>query len=168
MTRAQPRFEFGSLPRDPDLDSALVEVRDPKHQRDEIVLSVDLAKKLERTIAESELLGQRAIEVAESAARRPLTRAGISRSCQTPLRRRCPHCRADRSRGRRAHLGYGGGGAEHRRVDLLLICASRELDVHRWNGARGRRDLVPHAIVSDARRPEPSTRRDASYSLAQS
>jgi SpoVK/Ycf46/Vps4 family AAA+-type ATPase len=52
MTRAQPRFEFGSLPRDPDRDSALVEVRDPKHQRDEIVLSVDLAKKLERTLAE--------------------------------------------------------------------------------------------------------------------
>lgn len=52
MARAQPRFEFGSLPRDPDRDAALVEVRDPEHQRDEIVLSADLTRKLDRTIAE--------------------------------------------------------------------------------------------------------------------
>lgn len=52
MARAQPRFEFGSLPRDPDRDAALVEVRDSEHQRDEIVLSADLTRKLDRTIAE--------------------------------------------------------------------------------------------------------------------
>jgi SpoVK/Ycf46/Vps4 family AAA+-type ATPase len=52
MTRAQPRFEFGSLPRDPDRDAALVEVRDPEHQRDQIVLPADLTRKLDRTIAE--------------------------------------------------------------------------------------------------------------------
>ncbi len=46
------RFEFGSLPRDPDRDAALVEVRDPEHQRDQIVLSTDLTRKLDRTIAE--------------------------------------------------------------------------------------------------------------------
>lgn len=52
MARAQPRFEFGSLPRDPDRDAALVEVRDPEHRRDELVLSADLTRKLDRTIAE--------------------------------------------------------------------------------------------------------------------
>jgi SpoVK/Ycf46/Vps4 family AAA+-type ATPase len=52
MARAQPRFEFGSLPRDPDRDAALVEVRDPEHQRTQIVLSTDLSHKLDRTIAE--------------------------------------------------------------------------------------------------------------------
>lgn len=52
MARAQPRFEFGSLPRDPDRDAALVEVREPKHQREDIVLSDDLTRKLDRTIAE--------------------------------------------------------------------------------------------------------------------
>jgi SpoVK/Ycf46/Vps4 family AAA+-type ATPase len=52
MARAQPRFEFGSLPRDPDRDAALVEVRDPARQREEIVLSADLTRKLDRTIAE--------------------------------------------------------------------------------------------------------------------
>jgi len=52
MARTQPRFEFGSLPRDPDRDAALVEVRDPEHQRDEIVLSTELNRKLDRTIAE--------------------------------------------------------------------------------------------------------------------
>lgn len=52
MARAQPRFEFGSLPRDPDRDAALVEVRDPEHQRGDIVLSEDLTRKLDRTIAE--------------------------------------------------------------------------------------------------------------------
>ena len=31
MARAQPRVEFGSLPRDPDRDAALVEVRDAEH-----------------------------------------------------------------------------------------------------------------------------------------
>ena len=52
MARAQPRFEFGSLPRDPDRDAALVEVRDPEHQRGDIVLTDDLTRKLDRTIAE--------------------------------------------------------------------------------------------------------------------
>lgn len=52
MARAQPRFEFGSLPRDPDRDAALVDVRDPEHRRDQIVLSEDLTRKLDRTIAE--------------------------------------------------------------------------------------------------------------------
>lgn len=52
MARAQPRFEFGSLPRDPDRDAALVEVRDPERGRDDIVLSEDLTRKLDRTIAE--------------------------------------------------------------------------------------------------------------------
>jgi len=52
MARAQPRFEFGSLPRDPDRDAALVEVRDPEHQREDIVLTDDLTRKLDRTIAE--------------------------------------------------------------------------------------------------------------------
>ncbi len=52
MARAQPRFEFGSLPRDPDRDAALVEVRDLERQRDEIVLSADLNRKLDRTINE--------------------------------------------------------------------------------------------------------------------
>ena len=52
MARAQPRFEFGSLPRDPDRDAALVDVRDSERQRAEIVLSEDLARKLDRAIAE--------------------------------------------------------------------------------------------------------------------
>lgn len=52
MARAQPRFEFGSLPRDPDRDTALVEVRDAEHQREDIVLGDDLTRKLDRTIAE--------------------------------------------------------------------------------------------------------------------
>jgi SpoVK/Ycf46/Vps4 family AAA+-type ATPase len=52
MARAQPRFEFGSLPRDSDRDAALVEIREPDHQRDDIVLSADLTRKLDRTIAE--------------------------------------------------------------------------------------------------------------------
>lgn len=52
MARAQPRFEFGSLPRDPDRDAALVDVRDPEHRRDQIVLSADLTRKLDRTVAE--------------------------------------------------------------------------------------------------------------------
>ena len=52
MSRAQPRFEFGSLPRDPDRDAALVEVREPEHQRGQIVLAPNLGQKLDRTIAE--------------------------------------------------------------------------------------------------------------------
>jgi SpoVK/Ycf46/Vps4 family AAA+-type ATPase len=52
MARPQPRFEFGSLPRDPDRDAALVNVRDPGRQRDEIVLSAELTRKLDRTTTE--------------------------------------------------------------------------------------------------------------------
>ncbi|HEY3805161.1 MAG TPA: ATP-binding protein [Kofleriaceae bacterium] len=52
MARVQPRFEFGSLPRDADRDAALVEVRDADHQRGDIVLSAELTRKLDRTIAE--------------------------------------------------------------------------------------------------------------------
>lgn len=52
MARPQPRFEFGSLPRDPDRDAALVDVRDPGRQRDEIVLSPELTRKLDRTTTE--------------------------------------------------------------------------------------------------------------------
>ena len=52
MSRPQHRFEFGSLPRDPDRDAALVELREPERRREEIVLSEELARKLERIEAE--------------------------------------------------------------------------------------------------------------------
>jgi len=51
---AQPSrvIEFGSLPRDPDRDAALVDVRSPERSRDEIVLSGELQRKLDRIEAE--------------------------------------------------------------------------------------------------------------------
>lgn len=45
-------IDFGSLPRDPDRDAALVDVRRPERSRDEIVLSGDLQRKLDRIEAE--------------------------------------------------------------------------------------------------------------------
>jgi SpoVK/Ycf46/Vps4 family AAA+-type ATPase len=48
----QPRFEFGSLPRDPDRDAALVEIRDVQRSRDEIVFSADLSRKVDRVQSE--------------------------------------------------------------------------------------------------------------------
>jgi hypothetical protein len=47
MARTQPRFELGSLPREPDRDAPLVEVREPEHQRNQIVLSSELTRKLD-------------------------------------------------------------------------------------------------------------------------
>jgi SpoVK/Ycf46/Vps4 family AAA+-type ATPase len=40
--------DFGALPRDPDRDAALVDVREPERHREEIVLSPKLAKRLDR------------------------------------------------------------------------------------------------------------------------
>src|SRR5579863_3611671 len=45
-------IDFGSLPRDPDRDAALVDVRRPERTRDEIVLADDLQRKLDRIEAE--------------------------------------------------------------------------------------------------------------------
>lgn len=47
---AQPRrvVDFTSVPRDPDRDAALVDVRTPERLRDDVVLQVDLERKLER------------------------------------------------------------------------------------------------------------------------
>jgi SpoVK/Ycf46/Vps4 family AAA+-type ATPase len=44
--------DFGSLPRDPDRDAALVDVRRPERTREEIVLTGDLDRKLDRIEAE--------------------------------------------------------------------------------------------------------------------
>jgi len=49
---AQRIINFGSLPRDPDRDAALVDVRHPERTRHEIVLSEDLQRKLERIESE--------------------------------------------------------------------------------------------------------------------
>jgi SpoVK/Ycf46/Vps4 family AAA+-type ATPase len=46
--RAERVVEFGSLPRDPDRDAALVELRQPSRSRVEIVLSPTLERKLDR------------------------------------------------------------------------------------------------------------------------
>lgn len=48
MARPQHRFDFGSLPRDPDRDAVLVDVRDAERSRNDIVLSGDLDRKLMR------------------------------------------------------------------------------------------------------------------------
>lgn len=45
-------IEFGSLPRDPDRDAALVDVRRPESSRDQIILAEDLKRKLDRIEAE--------------------------------------------------------------------------------------------------------------------
>lgn len=45
-------IDFGSLPRDPDRDSVLVDVRRPERAREEIVLSEELQRKLDRIEAE--------------------------------------------------------------------------------------------------------------------
>src|SRR5437899_2491298 len=52
MARPQRIIDFGSLPRDPDRDAALVDVRHPDRSRDEIVLSKELEAKLERIESE--------------------------------------------------------------------------------------------------------------------
>jgi SpoVK/Ycf46/Vps4 family AAA+-type ATPase len=45
-------IDFGSLPRDPDRDAALLDVRRPERTRDEIVLNEELDRKLDRVEAE--------------------------------------------------------------------------------------------------------------------
>lgn len=45
-------IDFGSLPRDPDRDAALVDVRRPERSREEIVLTEELQRKLDRIEAE--------------------------------------------------------------------------------------------------------------------
>ena len=45
-------IDFGSLPRDPDRDAVLLDARRPERSRDEIVLSVELQRKLDRIEAE--------------------------------------------------------------------------------------------------------------------
>lgn len=52
MARPERVVEFGSLPRDPDRDAALVELRQPMRSRVEIVLSPTLERKLDRIEAE--------------------------------------------------------------------------------------------------------------------
>ncbi len=53
VAMAQPRLiDLGSLPRDPDRDAALVEVRAPGRARDELILGADLGRQLDRIEAE--------------------------------------------------------------------------------------------------------------------
>jgi SpoVK/Ycf46/Vps4 family AAA+-type ATPase len=52
MSRPERIVEFGSLPRDPDRDTALVELRRPERTREDIVLSDGLTQKLDRIEAE--------------------------------------------------------------------------------------------------------------------
>jgi SpoVK/Ycf46/Vps4 family AAA+-type ATPase len=52
MGRPERVVEFGSLPRDPDRDAALLDLRQPSRSRVEIVLSAPLEQKLERIEAE--------------------------------------------------------------------------------------------------------------------
>jgi SpoVK/Ycf46/Vps4 family AAA+-type ATPase len=54
LTMGQPSriIDFGSLPRDPDRDAALVDARRPERSREEIVLAEDLRRKLDRIEAE--------------------------------------------------------------------------------------------------------------------
>lgn len=52
MARRQPIVEFGSLPRDPDRDAVLVDVRRSDRTRSEIVLSGEILAKLERIESE--------------------------------------------------------------------------------------------------------------------
>src|SRR5262249_21348903 len=48
MARPHRIVDFGSLPRDPDRDAALVDMRQPERTRAEIVLSAELTRKLDR------------------------------------------------------------------------------------------------------------------------
>src|SRR5271156_6411748 len=52
MARLQRISDFGSLPRDPDRDAPLLDARHPERTRDEIVLSNQLERKLERIESE--------------------------------------------------------------------------------------------------------------------
>jgi SpoVK/Ycf46/Vps4 family AAA+-type ATPase len=52
MPQASRIIDFASLPRDPDRDAALVDVRRPERSREEIVLSNELQRKLDRIEAE--------------------------------------------------------------------------------------------------------------------
>jgi SpoVK/Ycf46/Vps4 family AAA+-type ATPase len=52
MARLQRIGDFGSLPRDPDRDAPLLDARHPERTRDEIVLSNQLERKLERIESE--------------------------------------------------------------------------------------------------------------------
>jgi SpoVK/Ycf46/Vps4 family AAA+-type ATPase len=52
MATPQRIVPFGSLPRDLDRDAPLVEVRQPERTRDEIVLSAELQRKLDRIESE--------------------------------------------------------------------------------------------------------------------
>lgn len=64
MGRPGRIIEFGSLPRDPDRDAALLELRQPTRSRVEIVLSPTLERKLDRIEAEFralEALGRRGL-----------------------------------------------------------------------------------------------------------
>jgi len=56
MGRPERVVEFGSLPRDPDRDAALLDLRQPSRSRVEIVLSPSLEQKLERIEAEYKAL----------------------------------------------------------------------------------------------------------------
>jgi SpoVK/Ycf46/Vps4 family AAA+-type ATPase len=48
VARSQKVIQFGALPRDPDRDAALVELRHPQRTRDDIVVSADLAARIDR------------------------------------------------------------------------------------------------------------------------
>jgi SpoVK/Ycf46/Vps4 family AAA+-type ATPase len=52
MARPEKIVEFGALPRDPDRDAALVDLRQPSRTRADIVLSPELGRKLDRIEAE--------------------------------------------------------------------------------------------------------------------
>ena len=52
MTRPQKVVQFAALPRDPDRDAALVEVRHPQRSRSEIVLAPEVQTRIERVVAE--------------------------------------------------------------------------------------------------------------------
>lgn len=56
MGRPERVVEFGSLPRDPDRDAALLDLRQPSRSRVEIVLSPSLEQKLKRIEAEYKAL----------------------------------------------------------------------------------------------------------------
>ncbi len=48
MPRSQKVIPFGALPRDPDRDAALVDLRHPERSREEIVLAPEMAARLDR------------------------------------------------------------------------------------------------------------------------
>ncbi len=52
MTRPERVIQFAAVPRDPDRDAALVEIRDPERSRGEIVLSVEMVTRIERVVEE--------------------------------------------------------------------------------------------------------------------